>query len=109
MNDNAKTVFISGAAQRIGRAIALDLAKHGWRIVVHYNNSAAAAQGLVDEINQTAGASSPVAFCVGGDLRDESQTATLIESARDLAGQIDCVINNASAFEPGRHHIGHAR
>ena len=100
MSDNAKTVFISGAAQRIGRAIALDLADHGWRVVVHYNRSKDAAQALVDDINQNAASPSPVAFCVGGDLRDESQTATLIQKARDQAGQVDCVINNASAFEP---------
>ncbi len=100
MSDNAKTVFISGAAQRIGRAIAFDLAHHGWKVVVHYNRSKDAAQAVVDEINESAGAASPVAFCVGGDLRDESQTATLISKACDLAGQIDCVINNASAFEP---------
>ena len=45
-----ETALVTGAGLRLGRAIALDLAKRGWRIGVHHHTSAAAAQALVEEI-----------------------------------------------------------
>ena len=47
---HVKTVLITGAARRIGRAIALDLAAHGWRIGVHYRRSQEDAEALAGDI-----------------------------------------------------------
>ena len=99
MSIAVKTVLITGAAQRIGRALALDLAKHGWRVVIHFNSSAVQAEALAREINERDKTAPPVAFCVGGDLRDETQTAELVARAAKSAGPVNCLINNASAFE----------
>src|SRR5688572_10858572 len=61
---SAPTVLITGAARRIGRALALDLARAGWQICVHYRRSADEALKLVAEL-ESLGAS---AAAVAGDL-----------------------------------------
>ncbi len=93
------TALITGAAERIGRAIATDLVAHGWHVVIHYNKSAARADALAQELNSRASKTDPVAFAVGGDLSSESDTNTVVARAGDAVGTIDCLINNASAFE----------
>ena len=50
-----RTVLVTGAARRLGRIIALDLAAGGWRVGVHYRASAAEAAGLVAEIERNGG------------------------------------------------------
>mgnify|MGYP001386496234 FL=1 len=50
-----KTVLITGAAHRIGRAVALGLAEDGWKIAIHYSNSANAANELAQIITDKGG------------------------------------------------------
>jgi NAD(P)-dependent dehydrogenase (short-subunit alcohol dehydrogenase family) len=50
-----QTALVTGGAQRIGRAIALDLARHGWAVAVHYRRSRAAAEAVVAEIQKLGG------------------------------------------------------
>ena len=45
-----KNVLVTGAAKRLGRAIALDLAAAGWNVAIHYNGSAADAEQVAAEI-----------------------------------------------------------
>jgi NAD(P)-dependent dehydrogenase (short-subunit alcohol dehydrogenase family) len=54
-NRSPRTVLITGAAKRIGRAIAQDLAAHGWQVAVHYRSSKTEADELVDEIRSSGG------------------------------------------------------
>ena len=51
-----KTALVTGGARRIGRAIALDLAAHGWTVAVHYSRSASEADAVVAEIQKASGA-----------------------------------------------------
>ena len=96
MNHNhEKTVLITGAAKRIGKAIALGMAADGWRVVVHYGASKKEAENLVQLIRGNGGE----AFKLHADLSDEEQTGCLIQSALKIAGPISCLINNASLFE----------
>jgi|SRR5665648_188349 len=91
----AATVLITGAGRRLGRAIALDLAEHGWRIGVHYHASAAEALGLVDEIEAIGGQ----AVALQADLARVESLAPLVADCSRHLGPPTCLINNAACFE----------
>jgi pteridine reductase len=90
-----KTALVTGAAKRIGRAIALALAQNGVHIVVHYNHSDQDALAVCREIQQLGGSAWPVK----GDLLDTGQTESIFRDAVAQAGPIDILINNASIFD----------
>jgi NAD(P)-dependent dehydrogenase (short-subunit alcohol dehydrogenase family) len=87
-------VLITGAARRIGRAIALDLAQAGWRIGIHYRSSATAAQNLAGEIAALGGKTA----LLDADLADAEAVRTLIPRCGEQLGAPCCLINNASLF-----------
>jgi NAD(P)-dependent dehydrogenase (short-subunit alcohol dehydrogenase family) len=98
-------VLVTGAAQRIGRTIALELARAGWRVAVHYRRSAEAAARTVDEL-RAAGAE---AAAFAADLADESQCESLVPAVLGHFGRIDALVNNASLFElDGLESFGYA-
>ncbi|HJU70750.1 MAG TPA: SDR family oxidoreductase [Paucimonas sp.] len=92
-----KVALVTGAAKRIGRAIALALAERGWQVAVHYGRSAAEAQVTVREI-EALGRRAAAVQC---DLADEAAVRTLLARATAAldAGPVSCVVNNASLFE----------
>jgi len=90
-----KTVLVTGAAHRIGRAAALRLARDGWAVAVHYNRSAEAALSLADEII----ALGSQAVALQADLASEDDVLTLVPRAIEALGPLGCLINNASLFE----------
>lgn len=90
-----KTALVTGAAKRIGRTIARDLAAHGWAVAVHYARSADAADETVADIRKAGG----TAVALQADLSDENQTLSLMAQTVDALGPIGCLVNNASAFE----------
>jgi len=88
-------VLVTGSAQRIGLAIAQDLAAHGFDVAVHYRHSAAAAAQAVAGLRE-AGAR---AEAFAADLADEAACEALVPAVAQAFGRIDAVVNNASAFE----------
>ena len=88
-------VLVTGAAKRLGRCIALDLAQHGFDVAVHYRHSQAEALAAVAEL-QVAGAS---AHAFGADLSVESACRALVPAVVAHFGRLDAVVNNASTFE----------
>lgn len=92
----APHALITGAGQRIGRAIALDLAREGWKISVHYRKSRKEADALVAEIN-SAGQGRAVALAA--NLEKETEVETLVPRAVAALGPLTALINNASVFE----------
>jgi len=90
-----KVALVTGAAKRIGRAIALDLAKAGFAIAVHHNNSASEADAVVAEIRTGGGE----AATFNADFMDEAQTASLIARVVRELGTLGLLVNNASRFE----------
>jgi NAD(P)-dependent dehydrogenase (short-subunit alcohol dehydrogenase family) len=90
-----KTALITGAAHRIGRAMALALAKDGWSLAVHYYRSREAALALVDDIVAAGG----TGVALKADLAKEDDVLTLIPAAVDALGPLGLLINNASLFE----------
>jgi len=95
MNDVSKhpgTALITGAAHRIGRAMAEDLARHGWKIALHGNTSIKVAEALAESL--------PTDACVlKADLNDETEVRQLISKAEAALGPVTCLVNNASVFE----------
>ena len=92
-----KTIFITGAAKRIGKEIALCFSEMGWNIIIHYNSSKNDAQVLADEINVT---NSDSAITVQGNLDVKEDVEKVINEVRDAFPTIDLLINNASTFYP---------
>ncbi len=90
-----KTALVTGAAKRLGRAIALGLARDGWDIAVHYRDSETEAQATVSEITALGRA----VISLKCDLSDEAETRHLLQRASDQLGSIGCVVNSASLFE----------
>ena len=95
-----KTALITGAAQRLGRATALHMARAGWNIVVHYRHSKEQALSLVAEI-QALGLKSCALPC---ELSDPEQVENLFKQAVIEMGAIHCVVNNASVIEEDQAH-----
>ncbi|MBN1612307.1 MAG: SDR family oxidoreductase [Polyangiaceae bacterium] len=90
-----RTALVTGAARRIGRAFSLGLADAGVNVVVHTFQSTAEGQALCAEL-ETRGVK---AWPLAADLADASAISTVVARARDLAGPLDVLINNASLFE----------
>ena len=87
--------MVTGAARRLGRAIALALADHGCRTIIHFNSSGEEAEQLVLQIQRSGG----TAWCVRADLTDPDELDDLFAQSTEAAGMVDIVVNNASVFE----------
>lgn len=95
MSDRRRAL-ITGAARRLGRAMALDLAATGWDVAVHYNGSHTEAEQTAAEAREL-GARAEV---LQADLLSEEQAAGLVARASEaLGGPLALLINNASIFE----------
>jgi NAD(P)-dependent dehydrogenase (short-subunit alcohol dehydrogenase family) len=91
----APAALVTGAGQRIGRAIALDLATAGWAVAVHYRSSGREAEAVVGEIESAGGR----AVALSCDLAQEAEVETLVARAAAKLGPLACLVNNASVFE----------
>jgi NAD(P)-dependent dehydrogenase (short-subunit alcohol dehydrogenase family) len=91
----ARTVLVTGAAKRLGREIALALAKAGWQVAVHYRDSLEDATKTVAECKSLAGASA--AF--RANLTNETAVRNLLPQVIAQFGRVDAVVNSASTFE----------
>ncbi len=90
-----RTALVTGAAHRIGGAIALDLAAQGFAVALHYNGSREEAGALAEEIREQGGK----AVTLDADLSRETDSASLIGRAAEALGPVGCLVNNASRFE----------
>lgn len=95
MSLTGKTILITGAAQRIGRSLALAVARDGADVVIHYRSSEIAAKSVAAEIQ----ALGRQADLLQADLAKPSQVSQVIESAFK-ARPLFALVNNASIFEP---------
>jgi len=89
--------LITGAAKRIGAAIATGLHDAGANVAIHYFASAEAADTLAARLNSQRPAS---ALTVHGDLRRIPDLERMIREVVDQTGRLDALINNASSFYP---------
>lgn len=93
----ARAVLVTGAARRLGAAIARGCHAQGANVAVHFNRSGAEAQRLVDEFNAIRAHS---AAAVAGDLLDVERLSGIVADAANAFGRLDVLINNASTFYP---------
>jgi pteridine reductase len=92
-----KTALVTGAARRIGAAIARALHGSGCNVAIHYRDSAADAGHLVDSLNAIRENSACALQC---NLLHAGAPSKLVESVVDWSGKLDVLVNNASSFYP---------
>lgn len=96
MEIKGKNILITGSAKRIGKYLALNLAKEGANIVIHYNSSKEEAKKLEKEIKSF----SVNSVCIKANLENEKETEELAKESIRYFGKIDVLINNASIYYP---------
>lgn len=90
------TALVTGAAKRLGRAMALYLAERGYDVAVHYAGSATEAEAVAEDIRSKG----RKAVTVQADLTVEADMQSLVPRATDALGApLEVLINNASIFE----------
>jgi NAD(P)-dependent dehydrogenase (short-subunit alcohol dehydrogenase family) len=91
-----RAALVTGGAKRIGRAIALALARHGYAVAVHARRSRTEAEELCAEIAGSGGR----AAALYADLSDHNDVCRLIPQAAAAVGPLTLLVNNAGEFEP---------
>lgn len=89
--------LVTGAAKRIGAVIAKTLHQSGYRVIIHFGQSAREADTLARTLNSVRADS---AVALQADLCDMQDVARLAREAQQHWGQVDVLVNNASAFFP---------
>jgi len=95
-----KTALITGAAKRVGKAVALHLAQFGWNIAIHYNSSDFEARLLRDELINAYPNQQFEVF--KADLNVSEELEQLISQVNQKMAGLKILINNASVFEPSK-------
>ena len=97
MELDGKVAIVTGGAVRLGRALALALARQGVRVGIHYGSSAGPAETVVEEIK----AIGSDAAAIQADLGRPGEARSIVERAAAHFGQVDILVNSAAIFEPG--------
>lgn len=92
-----KTALITGAARRVGKAMALHLAAQGWNIAIHYNTSTSDAKLLMEQLKSSFPNQQFEIF--GADLSNAPEVETLVSRVINTMQNVDLLINNASVFD----------
>lgn len=90
-----RVAFVTGGAKRLGRAMAVTLARAGFDVALHYATSAAEAEDTAAEIR----ALGRRAVTLRADLAQEAEVTPLIPAAQAALGPVGVLVNNASTFE----------
>ena len=101
-----RRALVTGGAVRLGRAIALALARGGMDVAIGYYRSARAARRTVLELE----ACGVRAAALHADLADPAAARRLVQGAARALGGLDVLVNNAAVFHrtPFRRKIGRA-
>jgi NAD(P)-dependent dehydrogenase (short-subunit alcohol dehydrogenase family) len=99
-NEIPRAALVTGGARRLGRAMALALARAGFDVALHYATSAAEAEEAVAEIRALGRRS----VALRADLSREAEVTPLIPAAQAAIGPVGVLVNNASTFERDEWH-----
>src|SRR5450755_3162298 len=91
---SGKTVLVTGAAKRLGRAIALAAAENGADVAITYRESEREAWALVTELSQHG----VEALAVRCDVTDEKSVREMVKEVAKELGGIDVLVNNAAYY-----------
>ena len=94
---SGKTILVTGAARRLGSAIARELHATGANLMLHYRQASAAAAALASELNAVRPSSEA---CLQADLLDVETLPRLVADTVAHFGRLDALVNNASSFFP---------
>lgn len=92
-----RTAIVTGASRGIGRAIALELARHGADVVLGYRTGAAEAAVVAQAVAAVGRRALPVAV----DVRDVAQVEAMVATAQQELGRVDILVNNAGVTHDG--------
>jgi NAD(P)-dependent dehydrogenase (short-subunit alcohol dehydrogenase family) len=95
-----RAALVTGGAKRLGRGMALALARAGFDVALHYATSAPEAEDTAAEIR----ALGRKAVTLRADLAQEPEVEPLLPAAQDALGPIGVLVNNASTFERDEWH-----
>jgi 3-oxoacyl-[acyl-carrier protein] reductase len=94
MTFSEEVAWVTGSSTGIGRAVALELAERGCRVVVHYNRSEGEAREVVERISSSGGE----AALVGGDVADAGEVERMMGEIEGRYGRLDVLVNNAGSL-----------
>jgi NAD(P)-dependent dehydrogenase (short-subunit alcohol dehydrogenase family) len=103
--DSNRVVLVTGGAIRIGAAIADELAKAGWSVIVHFNRSCEEADALCTHLRLYG----EHAWSVAADLSLSNSAQALFADTLKLSGRLDAIVNNAALFSLKRDLSDHDR
>jgi pteridine reductase len=95
MDCHGKVALVTGSARRVGRVIALELARAGCDLALHHNTSVAEAQQVAQDFEKLGRR----ALLVRGDLADPDTPERLVAEVAAGLGRLDILVNNASTFD----------
>jgi len=95
-----KHVLITGGALRLGATLCRAFAQAGWQVWCHYQRSADAALALQQTLQTEFQAQGATVRLVQADLAQSAEVARMMAHISQTTGPLDCLVNNASLFEP---------
>lgn len=97
-----KNVLITGSAKGIGKAIAIELAKNNYNIIINYLTSEKEAFELANNLKEEYGIES---LAIKADVSKEDEVNKMVDEIEDKLGEVDILINNAAIDLSNMYHL----
>ena len=89
--DSGRLALVTGAAQGVGKGIAIELGRAGWTVAVNFRSDPKVAQETVSEVEEVGG----TALAIRADIRSSTQVNRMFSALRKQFERIDLLVNNA--------------
>ena len=93
----SRVALVTGGSRGIGRAVCMEMAGRGYRVVVNYAHRSDAAREVVEAIGEAGGE----AVAIGADVSDADQVKRLFSEAKQALGPVEVLVNNAGITRDG--------